>query len=165
MTRRRYDNRDTSFGRWVRNHPGLKSSLGYDVQDFDHVYPNDFFDEEKRGHKLYINHQFLHGKLMLVEEKQYKSERTLAQKDTFGVFDQWCRYASSMEVKRVIEGRPTNVEYWGYFVIQFEKTSPTNGKIWINGQLASENDLLKLLQFNRKIANKYGVSQHREQDE
>lgn len=153
MTKKRFDNRDTPFGRWIRGHQELQSSLGFDFQDFDHVLPNDYFDSEE--HKVYISHQFLNGQMMLLEEKRYKSPRTMSQRDTFGILDQWCGAASGMEVKREIEGRPNKVEYWGYYVIQFEKTSPIDGKIWVNGEPATRRDLLELLKFNRRIANHY----------
>ena len=153
MTKKRFDNRDTPFGNWIRNHQELRSSLGFDFQDFDHVLPNDYFDDEE--HKVYINHQFLHGQIMLLEEKRYRAPRTMSQRDTFGILNQWCRASSGMEVTREIEGRPNRVQYWGYYVIQFEKTSPVDGKIWINGKEASQRDLLELLKFNKRIVNRY----------
>jgi hypothetical protein len=158
MTRRRFDNRDTPFGDWVRNNPRLASRLGFDFQDLDHIYPNDFDDTSSR-HKLYINHQYLHGRLMFVEEKQHKATRTPAQRDTFGILDQWCRHASGMQVVRqqVIEGeeRPDAVIYWGWYVVQFENSGPQDGKLWINGKPATVAELELLLTFAPSMQSKF----------
>lgn len=130
------------------------SSLGFDFQDLDYLYPNDF-EEKNSRHKIYIDHQFLQGHLMFIEEKQYKSTRTMSQRDTFGIIDQWCKHASGIEVKRELEERPSKVTYWGWFVVQFEKTGPEDGRVWINGKLADINELEQLLLFNSRTRNKY----------
>ena len=157
MTRKRFDNRDTPFGNWIRNNSKLMSSLGFDFQDLDHIYPNDF-DDKNSKHKVYINHQFLHGRLMFIEEKQFKAQRTMSQRDTFGILDQWCKYADGIDVKRVIDDRPTTVIYWGWFVIQLERQSPEDGKVWINGKSASIYELEQLLLFSPKMRNKFRMS-------
>lgn len=143
----RRDGGDTPFGAWIRNQPGLNSRSGYDVEDIDRVHE-----------KLYCLNQYMLGYLMLIEEKQYNKDPTTAQKDTLGVISQALRKGFSddtFRVRRVFPKRPGKYIYFGYFLIQFEKTSPTDGGIHINYKPATEQELLCLLQFDKETGSRF----------
>lgn len=68
---------------------------------------------------------------MLIEEKRYKAKRTFVQCNLFSV----------------LHNSIKDSKYKGFHVIQFEKTSPQNGKIYLDGKLISKQNLIKFLQF------------------
>lgn len=143
MTIPRRDGGDTPFSAWIRSQPELDSRLGYDLEDFDRLHS-----------RLYTLHQFLHGELMLIEEKQYNAEQSFAQIDTMSVLSQALRQGFSdpaLILKRRISTRPTKITYFGYHLIQFEKSGPKDGYIRIGGIRVTEQELLRFLQFDRQF--------------
>lgn len=144
----RRDNGDTPFGAWIRSQPSLDSKSGYDVEDIDRVHE-----------KLYCLNQYILGYLMLIEEKQYNKAPTAAQLDTIGILSQGLKKGFSdpdFKVKRRFAGRTEKYTYFGYFLIQFEKKSPTDGSIRINHKSATEQELLRLLQFDKETVSHFG---------
>lgn len=142
-TTKRRDNGDTPFGDWIRCHPALTSRSGYDLEDWDRVHTRQYFW-----------HQYMHAELMLIEEKQFNREMTDPQKDTLGVISQALRKSFSdpgFRVKRLYSGRPTQYTYFGYHLIQFERTSPKDGGIRIDRIPVTEQELLCFLQFDRRF--------------
>ncbi|MHA2264521.1 MAG: hypothetical protein ACXAEN_19170 [Candidatus Thorarchaeota archaeon] len=137
MTRRRNFGEDTPYKSWLRNHEErngvrLGSGDGFDLNDVDIVW----FD-------------YVRGYLMLIEEKSHDAEMTMAQKDTFGVLDQALKFAfPRMDFERQIPGRKVELVYFGYYVVQFENTSPDDGGIRINGQEVTEVQLSQFHQFS-----------------
>jgi hypothetical protein len=77
---------------------------------------------------------------LLIEEKRYSCEVPNWQKIVFSL------------VKRNAEHDP---KYKGFFYIIFEKTSPEDGRMWINNKEATKDELLKLLQFDEDTVWKY----------
>lgn len=141
MTVRRRDDGDTPLGDWIRSQPELDSRLGYDLEDWDRIYTRQYFW-----------HQFMHGHIMLVEEKQYDREMTFAQVDTLGIIHQAIQHSfrnPSFRIKRKNPTRPTKIAYYGYNLIQFERTSPTDGIIRVNKIKITEQELLRFFQFDK----------------
>lgn len=142
MTIERRDGGDSPFSAWIRAHDKeLDSRLGYDLEDYDRIHS-----------RLYTWHQFIHGELMLIEEKTYNRNPPFAQFDTMSVLSQALRQGfndPSLRLKRRNPIRPTKIIYFGYHLIQFEKTSPTDGAIYIDGVQVTEQELLRFLQFDR----------------
>jgi hypothetical protein len=70
------------------------------------------------------------GKWMLIEEKRYMSAMRPWQKKMFDMIDFACADAPGYE---------------GFHFVQFEKTSPIDGKTFIDGRCASRNDVINWL--------------------
>lgn len=81
----------------------------------------------------YIWTNYKSGKWMIIEEKRYCSEVKFYQKNIFKLLD-------------LVSQNDAN--YKGLFVLVFEKTSPDDGKIWLDGKEISKSDLIKFLQFD-----------------
>ncbi len=130
MTRERVIEGDTPFGEWLRSHPALDSRRGYDIQNLDYAY-----------------HHFLRGNLMLLEEKQNRGTSSYAQQDTHGIINQALAFAfnhPAFTLKRLSAKRPARITYHGYHLIQFERTSPRDGRIWIDGIEVTEEQLVEV---------------------
>ena len=131
MTRIRRDKGDTPFGRWLRGNPIFDSGRGFDAQNLDYIW-----------------HHYLDGKLMLIEEKSYGAHQSLAQKDTHSIIDQALRFAcSQMLFSRIKKNRPRKIAYYGYHIIQFEKTSPEDGRVKVDGHIVADEQFYRFLNF------------------
>lgn len=69
---------------------------------------------------------------MLIEEKRHRAEMKTWQKLMFKVLDTAAK---------------NDKTYKGFYFIQFENTSPVDGRIWINGKEVTRQQLVDLLQF------------------
>ncbi|GIV53466.1 MAG: hypothetical protein KatS3mg038_3987 [Candidatus Kapaibacterium sp.] len=47
--------------------------------------------------------------------------------------------------------------YCGFFYVCFERTNPDDGIIWINNQLATKSELVRLLQFDEAMLRKFSL--------
>lgn len=77
------------------------------------------------------------GQWMLLEEKRFNKRPTYCQRKLFEILD--C----------AIGDDPT---YYGFHIIIFEKTSPTDGKIWIDGNEVDRHRLIQFLLFADPLA-------------
>lgn len=133
MTRKRYDDKDTEFGKWMRLHPKLDSvRKGYDSENLDYIW-----------------HHYFDGKLLLLEEKCYRAVPKMAQLDTHHVIDQFC---STGKAKN---RRGHKIIYYGYYILQFERESPVDGWMWLNGHVITEAELLRFLQFDPETLRRF----------
>lgn len=80
----------------------------------------------------YIWRNYKSGKWMLIEEKRKGKDAPFYQKQMFAVLH---------------KAALNDPNYIGFYFIQFENTSPDDGKIWINGKEATKELLTKLLRF------------------
>jgi hypothetical protein len=80
---------------------------------------------------IWVNYKT--GLWLLLEEKRYKSDMKSYQKQIFELLD-----CSAKNDKN----------YRGFYFVQFEKTSPDDGKIWINYKESTKEQLLSLLKFD-----------------
>lgn len=80
----------------------------------------------------YIWGNYNKQKWMLIEEKRYGNPLRQAQKDMFELVDECCK---------------TDSRYKGFHVLQFENTSPEDGRIIWDGNEISKQQLLRLLTF------------------
>ncbi len=139
-TTTRRDGNDTALGAWIRSQPELDSRrYGYDLEDIDRIQSRQYFW-----------HNYFYGYLALIEEKSFMRKRTFAQEDTQSVVDQMLRFASShpaCKIKRLNPNRPVKIRYCGYYFIQFEHNGPEDGRIYLNHQLITPEDLLRFLKF------------------
>lgn len=72
------------------------------------------------------------GNWMLIEEKRYMAKPSWSQKELFKVIHKSCL---------------SSKKYHGIHLIQFEKTSPEDGKVYLNGKLITNSELINFLQF------------------
>ena len=77
------------------------------------------------------------GQWMLLEEKRFNKRPTYCQRKLFEQLD--CAVGDD----------PT---YCGFHMIIFEKTSPTDGKIWIDGNEVDRHRLIQFLLFADPLA-------------
>lgn len=70
---------------------------------------------------------------MLIEEKRYNSELKLWQRNIFTTIHKACK---------------SDVNYKGFHFLQFEKTSPEDGKIFWDKKEITKEDLIKILCFD-----------------
>ena len=74
------------------------------------------------------------GYWLMIEEKRYRAVMKRWQKDIF---------------RMLHEAAKNDKNYKGFYLIQFEKTSPEDGAIWINNKESSKRELLDLLTFKK----------------
>ena len=118
----------SAYSDWLRQLPYPLDSRNYDNENLDYV----FF-------------HYREGWFITMEEKQFGARSTMAQKDTHGIVAQLLTYASQSSVKvETLRGK-RSIEYRGHYEISFEKTSPNDGGLAINGQPADEEKLIRLL--------------------
>ena len=80
----------------------------------------------------YVWHNYKTGEWMLIEEKRY------------GRFPSACQSGIYHIVTDASENDPL---FRGYHFIQFEKTSPEDGDVFVDGQKVSRQELIAFLQF------------------
>lgn len=69
---------------------------------------------------------------MLIEEKRYSSDMRYAQKEAFKLIEAACLL---------------DKKFKGFHLIQFEKTNPDDGRIWLDGIQISRDELIKFIRF------------------
>ena len=75
-------------------------------------------------------------KWMILEEKRYMSTPKRWQHGLFQILHTVCRL---------------DPNYQGLHLIQFEKTGPEDGKIYVNKNEVTKKELIEFLQFKRKL--------------
>lgn len=126
MTRERNDSHSTEFGLWVREQSDLDSFKGYRNYNLDSVW--------------WLKEGFAEMPIawMLIEEKRFLSECSADQKLTY----QW------LHRKLQSLNDPT---YYGINLLQFENTSPEDGKIYLDKKEATKQELIQFLQFKKQL--------------
>ncbi|MFA6972989.1 MAG: hypothetical protein WC208_16525 [Gallionella sp.] len=122
MTRPRFDEHSTEFAKWIRSQKDIDSYLGY------RGYNLDFIWWLKKGFEK--EPEFW----MLIEEKRYMSSCRSDQALTYD----WLHE----KITRLND--PT---YKGFHLLQFENTSPEDGKIFLNKKEITMPQLLAFLRF------------------
>lgn len=134
MTRQSVFSEGTPFSEWLRRLARPLDSSVFSNQNLDYIW-----------------HNYRQNWMILVEEKRFNGGQSFAQKDTHSIVDQALRFAC--EHKCTVKNARGNIvpfDYRGYFLIQFEQTTPDDSKhIAINGRLCTKQDLLNLLSTGR----------------
>lgn len=106
------------YNDWIRqNLPD--SDSGYLVSDLDFVIEN-----------------WKTKNIMLLEVKTNNVDMAKGQQILFSNIDEWIK-----------KGISDNWTYHGFHLLQFEKTSPDDGKIYFDKNEISKEDLISILQF------------------
>lgn len=88
---------------------------------------------------MWMNHKT--GKWLLIEEKRHGSDLTWSQKELMKVLH--------LAIKK-------DRQYCGIHLLQFENTSPDDGKIYLNRSEISKQQLIDFLKFGLDTAPKSG---------
>lgn len=119
MTKQRKDSHSTEFGLWLRNQPELDSKKeGFIATNIDYMWRN-----------------YKTNEWMLIEEKRYKdsgSDVSQWQRQMFVIIDKACK---------------NDPDYKGIHLVHFEKTSPDDGKVYLDRSPVNKEQLIKFLRF------------------
>lgn len=80
----------------------------------------------------YVWRNYKTGKWMFIEEKRYLSNVKRWQQEIFDLLT-WCA--------------KHHPKFYGFHILQFEKTSPVDGKIFLDGHEINKLYLIKFLKF------------------
>jgi len=116
MTRQRNDDHSTEFGIWLRKIKEIDSSLGFTATNIDYIW-----------------HNYKTGDWMLIEEKRYNRDVSFTQKEMFKL------------VNKAIKNGHNSKKYRGFHLLVFEKTSPEDGKVFLDRKEVTKEELLKFL--------------------
>lgn len=106
----------TPFSQWLRDLPAPLDSSVISNQNLDYVWHN------------YRTPSWL----ILLEEKRFAGAQNAAQKDTHNIIAQLLELSSGATVKTMRDERA--VEFRGYYLIVFEKTTPDDSDwVTVNG--------------------------------
>jgi hypothetical protein len=111
----------SQFMTWLRAQQSLDSKLGYVATDIDCVW---------RDYRRKL--------VMLLECKCRQSTVPYGQHQTLRILHQALRIGMPL----------IGWQYKGTHLIQFERESPTDGRIWIDGTEVDQAGLLKFLSFD-----------------
>lgn len=117
MTRRRNDSHSTEFGLWLREQKDISSSKGFIATNIDYLWEN-----------------YKTGQWMIIEEKRYMSDLTFPQREQF------------KKLHNKIEKIGDN-SYKGIHLLQFENTTPEDGKIYFDRKEITKDQLIDILMF------------------
>ena len=123
MTIERNDNASTEFGLWIRKQKDVDSYKGFRAYNIDFVWWfKKGYDKEPTA-------------WMLLEEKRYNSKLRPDQHLTY----EWLHKKIS---------KLKDKTYKGFHLIQFEKTNPEDGKIFLNKKEINKVELIEFLKMN-----------------
>lgn len=131
----------------ICNAEGICSRCGAPIPDASSF--SDWIREQKRLESkigfVTTNIDFLWrnyktGQWMFIEEKQYMADVNYPQRKSF----------------QMIHSKVKNdFDYCGFHLVQFEKRSPEDGKIYLNRKLITKERLLDFLAFDMKAKGLY----------
>lgn len=84
----------------------------------------------------YMWRNYKTGLWMLIEEKRHSRQPKRWQQQMFGILDKVSR-------------RDPN--YRGFHILVFEKTSPEDGRMWLDGELITRQGLIGFLTFAKEV--------------
>jgi hypothetical protein len=94
--------------------------------------------------------------IMLIEVKRYMGKVAICQQSTFDILHKLIN-AGLHQLRYQVNCKnevPHNIKYHGFHLLQFEKSSFEDGKVYFDGKEVSEQQLINVLSFGRKKANK-----------
>ena len=114
--------RDLTFSQWVRDKLP-DSSTGFSASDLDFILWN-----------------WKTKKFMMLEIKTRNSYPRKGQYMMWKSINKW--------IKKGIENSEDNWQYYGFHLIQFEKTNFSDGKCLLDNKEINEDELIEFLSFN-----------------
>jgi hypothetical protein len=117
----------SNFSNWLRQQEAIDSSKGYVTTDVDYIWKN-----------------YKTGAWMIIEEKCRMAKPSFCQSEILKMLD-----------KLVWASEGYGKDYYGCHLIQFENTSPDDGKIYIDAELRTKEELIAFVQFEQlEVKNK-----------
>lgn len=143
MTKQRTDNHSTEFGLWLRNQKRDASTCSCcnqkihvnSIEKWRSIDPIDSDLGFVTSNLDFIWTNYITGEWMLIEEKRYGASLSYSQQEIFKVIHQACADTSG---------------YMGLHVLVFEKTSPEDGRMWLDDLEITKSELIDFLQFKPK---------------
>lgn len=129
MTCDRKDGEGTQLGLWLRKQKEIDSYLGYNTSNLDYIWTDKC------------------GNILLIEEKRYMGLLTNKQREIFFTLDKIMSKAKEGYKK----DDNLNLLYRGFYLVQFQYTSPDDGNIYVNGNFVLKNKFIEFLKFKFKI--------------
>lgn len=115
--------REEGFSKWIRaNLPSSLPPSCFTVFDVDFVLRN-----------------YHTRRLAFVEMKCYQCKPTYGQQQTMDLIDGIMKLGTQHRNKHHVKAM--HWTYCGYWLLQFENTSPDDGRIWLNGHELTEEQL------------------------
>ena len=96
----------------------------------------------------FVWHNYRENWFITIEEKQFMARQSRSQVETQAIIFQMLRASSGRSCKTLHGWK--EIEYRGHYVVVFEKSSPTNGKIYIDSIEVTEDDLISLLNTGKR---------------
>jgi hypothetical protein len=139
MTQQRRDNHSTEFGLWLRNQrqesaicpqcsQEIRENVGERWRNPDQI-------DSKYGYTTsnidFLWRNYKNGLWMLIEEKRKGKKPERWQREMFEILDKSIKDSN----------------YKGFHTIVFENTSPEDGKIYLDDELVTKEQLVKFLSF------------------
>ena len=121
----------TPFSDWLRGLGGPLTSQFISLHNLDFIW-----------------HNYRQNWLITIEEKRNGATCSFAQRDTHGIVAQMLKIASGSTVTNA-RNRRMVIEYRGHYVTVFDKSTPENGGLSINGVRRTKDDLMRLLSTGR----------------
>lgn len=110
--------------------------------------------KKKLGNNIYITDidnciRSKNGDIIIIELKRWASIMSTSQKITYNLLSKILQDASGKTYPININGfnTTTTINFIGFFLIQFERTSFEDGKVYLNGKESSEKEIIQLLSF------------------
>lgn len=144
---------ETAFGRWMRHHPKLRSTVNHIVRtDTDHtILRFKTYENGKQSREFQL--------MMCVEVKEFGSYPDDAQRDLLNFQHNFVMNTSqnrhgaktykTMKIRSFVAKKKVKVRHYGFHLLQFEKKGPDDSK-WIkwDGKEITADTLAEILAFN-----------------
>jgi hypothetical protein len=127
VTTQSREGKETEFSLWLRNK--LPDNVTFAREDDALSSKLGFITTDID----YIWMNFKTNEWIIIEEKRRRKEVPFAQKNILVMIHNLARKHDK--------------KYRGLYLIQFERTNPEDGKIWINNKEVTKENLIKLLRF------------------
>lgn len=133
---KRNDSYSTEFGLWLRNQD-FKYEEGEVIKPTEKIREPDPLDSKEQNliaHNIdYLWRNYEKDLWMLIEEKRWNKNMDWSQKKNF----------------KNLHDSIEDDNYKGFHLIQFEKTSPEDGKTYIDHEFVYKESLIDFLKFDR----------------
>ncbi len=133
MVRQSNDGSGTEFSHWFRKNSGIYPSTRHDLSSScNNPCSTPLFTVHNLDYILRCYQGKKAGWWMLIEEKRYSSDMRYAQKEAFKLVEAACLL---------------DKKFKGFHLVQFENTTPDDGKIWVDGVQISRDEFIRFIRF------------------
>lgn len=134
MVRQSNDGTGTEFSHWFRENAMLYPSSRSDLPKSCDPYIEPLFTVHNLDYILRCYQGHNAGKWMLLEEKRFSSKMRFAQQEAFKPVESACLLDKNFQ---------------GFHLVQFENTTPDDGRIWLDGNNIHKDDFVQFIRFEQ----------------